>query len=58
VGGWFPVTTVLSVALKLCGRATDNAHITCRKKGQFFCISKKSDAFYGQVDVIVICFCT
>jgi len=24
VGGWFPVTTVLSVALELCGRATDN----------------------------------
>jgi hypothetical protein len=32
---------------------TANACISCRKKGRIFCPSKKSDAFYGQLDAMV-----
>jgi len=41
VGGWFPVTTVLSVALELCGRATDNALLSGNSKGHVFANAKK-----------------
>jgi hypothetical protein len=33
-----------------------NARISSRNKGRFFCDSKKSDAYYGQLDAIVRCF--
>jgi hypothetical protein len=30
-----------------------NARFSRRKKGRFFCLSKKNDAFYGRLEAIV-----